>query len=68
MIKQQEVCKWYCCCPIREFTEEGRLDRHWIEEYCHGCWERCIRYQKEENGSYHPDNMLPDGRIDKSLL
>jgi hypothetical protein len=28
---------------------------------------KCVRYQMEENGRPHPDNMLPDGSIDQSL-
>ena len=60
-------CKWYCYCPIRYYTEDGKLDKKWSEEYCHGNWEKCIRYQKEENGIYHPDNLLPNGEIDENL-
>jgi len=60
-------CKWYCCCPIRYYTEDGKLDKKWSEKYCHGNWEKCIRYQKEENEIYHPDNLLPNGEIDENL-
>jgi len=60
-------CKWYPVCPMKRFYEEGRLCRKWIELYCKGDWESCIRYQMEEEGKYHPDWMLPDGTIDKSL-
>jgi len=27
----------------------------------------CKRYEMEEKGIFHPDNMLPSGNIDKSL-
>jgi hypothetical protein len=27
----------------------------------------CVRYQKEERGEYHPDNMLPNGEIKEDL-
>ena len=60
-------CKWYLACPMKRFFEEGRLDRKWIELYCKGDWESCIRYQMEENSQPHPDNMLPDGKICESL-
>lgn len=60
-------CKWYPVCPIRRFYEEGRLDKKWVELYCKGDWESCIRYQMEERGEYHPDWMLPDGSIDEGL-
>jgi len=60
-------CKWYPLCPMKRFYEEGRLDRKWIELYCKGDWKNCLRYQLEENGTPHPDWMLPDGTIDERL-
>ena len=60
-------CKWYPMCPMKWYYEGGRLQRKWVELYCKGDWEDCVRYQKEENGVYHPDWMLPDGSLDESL-
>lgn len=60
-------CKWYPVCPLRIFYEQGKLDKSWIELYCKGTWLNCIRYQMEENGESHPDNMMPDGSIDDNL-
>ena len=60
-------CKWFSVCPMHYFHDKGKLDRKWIELYCKGDWESCTRYQMEENGIPHPDNMLPDGSIDESL-
>jgi len=60
-------CKWYPTCPMKKFYEEGTLDRKWVELYCKGDWESCIRYQIEESGKPHPDWMLPDGTIDEKL-
>ncbi len=60
-------CKWYPLCPMRRFYESGKLDRRWIELYCKGDWESCVRYQMEEEGKPHPDWMLPDGTIDERL-
>ena len=60
-------CKWYPVCPMKYYFEQGRLERKWVELYCKGDWEDCIRYQKEEGGIYHPDWMLPDGSADESL-
>ena len=60
-------CKWYPTCPMKRFYEEGKLDRKWIELYCKGDWESCIRYQMEERGEPHPDWMLQDGSIDETL-
>ncbi len=60
-------CKWFPVCPIKFFYEEGKVDRKWIELYCRGDWESCVRYWKEERGESQSDNMLPDGKIDKNL-
>ncbi len=60
-------CKWYPLCPMKRFYEEGKLDKKWIELYCKGDWESCIRYQMEEKGKVHPDWMLPDGSLDERL-
>jgi len=64
---QQKECKWYVVCPIKQFTEQGKLDKKWTKIYCHNNWGSCIRYQKEEAGIFHPDNMLPDGSVNKKL-
>jgi DNA polymerase len=60
-------CKWYRVCPMKRFYEEGKLDRKWVELYCKGDWENCIRYHMEENREPHADWMLPDGTIDEKL-
>ena len=60
-------CKWELVCPMRWFYQQGQLDKKWIVEYCQGDWEKCKRYELEEKGIYHPDNMLPNGSIDESL-
>jgi len=60
-------CKWYHVCPIKRFYEIGVLNKKWVELYCKGDWESCVRYRMEEKGEMHPDYMLPDGSIDKKL-
>lgn len=60
-------CKWYPVCPMKWFCDEGRLDKKWIDLYCKGDWENCVRYWKEEKGEPHPDWMLPDGSLDEKL-
>ena len=60
-------CKWYSVCPMKRFYEEGRLDKKWIELYCKGDWQSCIRYQMVEKGKVQPDWMLPDGSLDEKL-
>ncbi len=60
-------CKWYDCCPIKTYTNAGKLERCWIENYCLIGNRDCIRYQMEERHEYHPDNMLPNGHIREDL-
>jgi len=61
------VCKWYSVYPMKRYFEQGKLDKKWIDEYCMGNYMRCVRKKMEEEGKYHPDNMLPDGTIDSDL-
>ena len=63
------ACKWYSLCPLRRFEKQGKLDDIWAKNYCKtdSNWKKCKRYQFEEAGRYHPDNMLPDGKIDNEL-
>jgi len=63
----ESTCKWYQVCPVKYFTDRGLIDRKWTALYCRGNWESCIRYQMEESGRYHPDWMLPDGTLNKTL-
>lgn len=62
-LKRTKVCKWYFCCPIKKFTDLGKLDTYWVENYCLAGNKKCVRYLMEEKGEFHPDNMLPDGSI-----
>lgn len=64
---QKVSCKWFPVCPMKRFYEQGKLNKKWINQYCMGDWQNCIRYQMEEKGEYHPDNMLPDGTIAHEL-
>jgi len=52
---------------MKAFYEHGKLDKKWVDQYCRNKWKSCIRYQMEETGHIHPDNLLPDGRIDEKL-
>ncbi len=60
-------CKWFLVCPMKRFYEQGKLDKKWIELYCKGDWESCVRYQMEKQGRFHPDWMLPDGSLEEGL-
>jgi len=52
---------------MKRFTEEGKLERYWVEHYCMADNTHCIRFQLEETGQSHPDNMLPNGEIRDDL-
>jgi len=62
-----KICKWLEVCPLKRFYEQDKLDKSWIEKYCKGDFRKCKRYMMEERGEPHPDNMLPDGKIDERL-
>ena len=66
-MKGKDICVWFGVCPLKKFYEQGKLDKKWIENYCLGDYLKCIRKKMEEEGAYHPDNMLPDGTIDENL-
>ncbi|MDA3937836.1 MAG: uracil-DNA glycosylase [Spirochaetia bacterium] len=52
---------------MKTFYEDGKLEEKFIFSYCKDNWNKCIRYQKEEAGIYHPDNLRQDGVIDENL-
>jgi DNA polymerase len=60
-------CKWYRACPIKYFTDQNKLESYWVKKYCLGDYKNCVRYQMEERGISHPDNMLPNGEIREDL-
>lgn len=64
------ACKWYHICPLRRFERLGLIDRRRADAYCKSDahWKACRRYQLEEEGIPHPDNLLPDGRICHELV
>ena len=61
------ICKWYITCPIKYFTDKGKLESYWVGNYCLKSNKNCVRYHLEESGEYHPDNMLPDVTIREGL-
>jgi len=63
------TCKWYNICPLRRFEQDEKLDEEWARVYCKSDknWKNCRRYQLEESGLFHPDNMLPNGDIEEKL-
>ncbi|MHA1341261.1 MAG: uracil-DNA glycosylase [Promethearchaeota archaeon] len=65
--EKSSKCKWYYVCPIKYFTEKGLIDKKWVNNFCLIGNKNCVRYKMEEKGQYHPDNMLPNGKIDLRL-
>ncbi|MFW9771718.1 MAG: uracil-DNA glycosylase [Candidatus Heimdallarchaeota archaeon] len=66
-LKIEKRCKWYNCCPIKYFVNEGMLEKEWVEEYYLIGNKDCLRYQMEESGEINPDNMLSNGEMRKNL-
>ena len=64
---RERICNWFQVCPLKRFYEQGRIDKKWIENYCKGDYSLCVRRKLEDEGVYHPDNMMPDGKIDERL-
>ena len=64
---KENTCKWYDVCPLKRFYEHGKIDGKWVRDYCMGNYIDCVRYNMEEKGLHHPDNMMPDGTINDSL-
>jgi hypothetical protein len=65
--RHNKLCKWFDACPLKRFYEKGTLDKEWIENYCHNDYLKCVRYKLEEDGVFHPDDMMPDGTIKEGL-
>lgn len=66
-MRDSKICKWFYVCPLKSFFEQGILSEKWIEDYCRSDYLHCVRYKMEEEGVYHPDNMMPDGTIEERL-
>lgn len=64
---EKRPCKWYNVCPIKIFTDKGLLEEYWINNYCLKDNKNCVRYQMEEKNIAHPNNLLPNGKIDLML-
>lgn len=56
-------CKWFPVCPLKLNHARGLVGGEWIEAYCKGDWESCVRYKMEERGEPQSDYMLPDGSM-----
>jgi len=51
---------------MKRYFKEGKLDIKWVNEYCWGNYQHCIRRKMEEKGENYPDNMLPNGLLIKN--
>ncbi|MCF7916613.1 MAG: uracil-DNA glycosylase [Candidatus Omnitrophica bacterium] len=61
-------CQHYQLCPMKMFFAQGKIAKHWVDFYCLNNWQKCRRFELEQKEIEHPDNMLPDGSIDKRLI
>ena len=53
---------------MKYYYEKGSIEKKWVEKYCWSNWKKCVRYQMETKGEFHPDWMLPDGTLDEQLI
>lgn len=58
------ICKWFDLCPLRKLEKQKIIDDKWKNNYCltETRWKTCKRYQLEEKGIIHPDNLLPNNK------
>ncbi|MBN2444857.1 MAG: hypothetical protein JXJ04_26115 [Spirochaetales bacterium] len=52
---------------MKYYYEKGLLEEKWVSDYCWVNNPKCVRKKMEEQGKYHPDNMLPDGSIRENI-
>ncbi len=66
---ERNVCIWYNeTSGMKRAYDAGRLDRHWIEDYCFNGGKNCVRKKRwEEEGYVSPSWVLPDGSVDEDL-
>ncbi len=59
------ACQWKNICPLRDLERAGKVTNIWKDKYCNTRenWRNCRRYQMEEQGVVHSDNLLPDGSL-----
>ncbi|MCK4532796.1 uracil-DNA glycosylase [bacterium] len=66
-MNDKKICRWFEVCPLKNFYQQKKINKQWIENYCWGDYSKCIRKKMEEDNVYHPDNMMPDGTLDENL-
>ena len=62
-----DQCGEYHRCPLVEYYEQGKLESEWIELYCKGNWNDCVRYQLLKSGALELEFVLPDGSVEDRL-
>jgi hypothetical protein len=65
----KNVCIWYNeTSAMKRAYDAGRLDKHWIEDYCFSGGKSCVRKRRWEGEGYvSPAWVLPDGSVDEGL-
>ena len=49
-MKSKNICNWYNVCSMKRYFKEGKLNIKWVNEYCWGNYQHCIRRKMEEKG------------------
>jgi len=65
----KNVCRWYDeTSGIKRAYDAGKIDFHWIEDYCFKGGKDCVRKQRWEGEGYvSPDWVMPDGTVDEGV-
>ncbi len=65
----KNVCVWYdATSAMKRAYDAGRLDKHWIDDYCLNGGKNCVRKKRWEGEGYiSPGWVLPDGSVDEDL-
>ena len=63
------MCVWYnSTSAMKRAHDAGRLDKHWIDDYCFNGGKNCVRKKRWEGEGYvSPGWVLPDGSVDEDL-
>ena len=66
---EKNVCVWYNdTSGMKRAYDAGRLDKHWLDDYCFNGGKNCVRKKRWEGEGYvSPSWVLPDGSVDEDL-
>jgi hypothetical protein len=60
------TCPHSQSCPLFALFRLKATQRTWMIRYCESAYAECARYQRSEEGTPVPLNLLPNGRLLRS--